>query len=57
MKLKFQEIRRTNDLFFTCSALVNAEKITTVKEFLVNYRVRHHRKLPEHQYGDSAGFP
>lgn len=38
-KLKFQEIRRTNDLFFTCSALVNAEKITTVKEFLVNYRV------------------
>ena len=38
-KLCFQEIRRTNDLFFTCSALVNAEKITTVKEFLVNYRV------------------
>ena len=37
--LNFQESRRTNDLFFTCSALVNAEKITTVKEFLVNYRV------------------
>lgn len=37
--LTFQEIRRTNDLFFTCTALVNAESITTVKEILVNYRV------------------
>jgi glycosyltransferase involved in cell wall biosynthesis len=37
--LVFQEILRTNDLFFTCTALVNAERITTVKEVLVNYRV------------------
>ncbi len=37
--LVFQEIMRTNDLFFTCTALVNAERITTVKEVLVNYRV------------------
>lgn len=37
--LSFQEIRRTNDLFFTCTALVNADRITTVKEVLINYRV------------------
>jgi glycosyltransferase involved in cell wall biosynthesis len=37
--LTFQEIRRTNDLFFTCTALVNAKKITTLKKPMVNYRV------------------
>lgn len=37
--LKFQEIMRTNDLYFTCTALVSAKRITTVKEVLVNYRV------------------
>ena len=38
-KLRFQEIKRTNDLFFTCQALVLAERITTLKEVLVSYRV------------------
>ena len=37
--LHFQEIYRTNDLFFTCTALVLAKKITTIKEALVNYRI------------------
>ncbi len=37
--LAFQEIKRTNDLLFTCSALVLAERITTLKEVMVNYRV------------------
>ncbi|MEY8426671.1 glycosyltransferase family 2 protein [Lachnospiraceae bacterium 46-15] len=37
--LKFQEIRRTNDLFFTCAALAEAEKIATVREEFVYYRV------------------
>ena len=38
-KIKFQELHRTNDLYFTCCALVLAERITTVKEELINYRV------------------
>ena len=37
--IRFQEIYRTNDLLFTCKALVLADRITTIKKFLVNYRV------------------
>jgi len=37
--LKFQEIRRANDLYFTSLALVRASRITIVDEYLVNYRV------------------
>lgn len=37
--LKFQEIKRTNDLLFTCSALMEAERLTVVEEELVYYRV------------------
>ena len=37
--LKFQEIRRTNDLFFVCSALVMAKGIVTIDEHLVHYRI------------------
>lgn len=37
--LQFQEILRTNDLLFTCKALVEAERITTVKEHLITYRI------------------
>lgn len=37
--LKFQELHRTNDLYFTCTALILAKRITTVKEQLVNYRI------------------
>lgn len=38
--IKFQEIQRTNDLLFTTKALILAERITTVPEYLTNYRVR-----------------
>ncbi len=38
-QLSFQEIKRTNDLLFTCKALMEAERIAVVKEELVNYRV------------------
>lgn len=37
--LRFQEIRRTNDLYFTKCAFVLAERITVVDEILVNYRI------------------
>lgn len=38
-KLQFQEILRSNDLLFTCKALVEAKRITTVKEHLITYRI------------------
>ena len=38
-KIRFQAIHRTNDLLFTCKALVLADKIATVCKPLINYRV------------------
>lgn len=38
-KLRFQEIRRTNDMFFVTSALANANKIAFVDESLYHYRI------------------
>ena len=35
----FQEIRRTNDMFFTYTALVKADRLTVLRRELVNYRV------------------
>lgn len=37
--LRFQEIRRANDLVFTKLALAKAERITVIDKVLVNYRV------------------
>ena len=37
--ISFQNLYRTNDLYFTCCALSLAQRITTVKEPLVVYRV------------------
>lgn len=36
--LKFQEIRRTNDLLFTKSAIVLAERVECIKDIFVHYR-------------------
>lgn len=38
-KLRFQEVKRANDLFFTRLALIKAQRITVVDKILVNYRV------------------
>lgn len=38
-KIRFQEIKRTNDMFFTYSALMKADRITTVDKELVYYRI------------------
>ena len=38
--IRFQEIMRTNDLLFTCKALMLSERITVVPEYLVKYRLR-----------------
>lgn len=37
--LRFQEIQRTNDMYFVNSALMYADKITVVRIELVNYRI------------------
>ena len=37
--IKFQEIKRTNDLLFTCTALICAKRITLLDEMLYFYRV------------------
>ena len=38
-RLRFQELRRANDLFFTRLALVKAQRITVLDQTLANYRV------------------
>lgn len=38
LKLRFQEIRRTNDMFFVATALAHAARITAVDEVLYHYR-------------------
>lgn len=35
----FQKLHRTNDLYFTCVALVLAKRISVINENLVNYRI------------------
>ena len=37
--IRFQEIPRTNDMLFTCSALVLAERIAVIKKAYVFYRI------------------
>ncbi len=37
-KLEFQDLRRTNDAYFTYMALAQAKRITHVDRYLVNYR-------------------
>lgn len=38
-KIRFQEIPRTNDLLFTCVALLEASSITTIDKLFTHYRV------------------
>ena len=38
-KIDFQKLYRTNDLLFTCKALILAKKISVINETLVNYRI------------------
>lgn len=38
-KIRFQEIFRTNDLFFTNQALLEAERIVALDEYLIYYRI------------------
>lgn len=44
-KITFQEIERTNDLLFTCTALALAERISPLDRQLVHYRVTNRASL------------
>lgn len=37
--IEFQEILRTNDLLFTCKSLMEAERISTISQSLITYRI------------------
>lgn len=39
--IKFQDLKKSNDLYFVYLALVCAERITTVQKCLINYRTCH----------------
>jgi glycosyltransferase involved in cell wall biosynthesis/acetyltransferase-like isoleucine patch superfamily enzyme len=39
--IQFQELFRTNDLLFTCKALVKAKRISVLDDRLVYYRIEH----------------
>lgn len=54
--LRFQEIRRTNDLLFVCSALVFAEKIVTVDKHLAHYRVGYGNNCQSTNEVEPLGF-
>lgn len=43
--IQFQELRKTNDLYFTSVTLVNAKRIAVVDEHLIYYRVNNRFKL------------
>lgn len=38
-KIRFQELHRTNDLLFVCTALVKAERMTVVDRIFSHYRI------------------
>ena len=43
-KLKFQSLKKTNDLFFTSVSLIKAQKIALVNEKLIFYRLDNRKK-------------
>ena len=54
--ISFQEISRTNDLYFTCVALIEAERITVVDVPFVHYRTDSSRSLQSTNDMDPACF-
>lgn len=48
--ITFQNIRRTNDLLFTCKSLVMANLITTINEPIFTYRVNHGTSCQQTNY-------
>ena len=55
-QIEFQEISRTNDLLFTCSALSLAKLITTIRRPFVHYRVSSNTSLQATNDRDPTAF-
>lgn len=54
--LRWQEIKRTNDLFFCSVAMILAERIALVDEILVNYRTQTGKNLQATNYENPLDF-
>lgn len=54
--ITFQEISRTNDLLFTCSALAKASRISTIDRCLAHYRVTNSTSLQTTNDRDPISF-
>ncbi len=54
--LMFQEIQRTNDMAFTCTALVVAKRISIIPEPLVTYRTNSGFSLQDTNYSEPLCF-
>lgn len=52
----FQEISRTNDLFFTCTALTQADLISVIDKIFVHYRVATQTSLQSTNDRDPLSF-
>ncbi len=50
--IQFQELFRTNDLLFTCKALIRAKRISVLDDRLVYYRIEHdvHSQSTNHKH-------
>ena len=55
-KISYQEISRANDLYFTCVALIKAEKITVIDKPYVHYRIDSMGSLQSTKDQDPACF-
>lgn len=54
--IAFQSISHTNDMLFTCCALVKARKIAVVNEDLVYYRIGQENNLQSTNHDDPTSF-
>lgn len=55
-EIRFQEISRTNDLLFVCSALILASQITVLQKAFVHYRVASNTSLQATNDRDPLSF-
>lgn len=55
-KIKFQEITRSNDIYFSLVSLSLATDIFIIEEPLINYRIGHEDHLQAHNENDPLAF-
>ena len=55
-EIRFQEIPRANDVFFTNIALASADRITTIQAPLINYRINNKSSLQNNNNKSPVAF-